>query len=77
MMMVLLSDVSQSISPGGHPDPWDHGKFRKKMGYGHKMCSNGLAESSRHAGSLPMDPGYNSHAAVEPTTPSEPGDRAV
>ena len=38
---------------------------------------NGLLGSSARAGSLPTTHGYNIYAAVDPTTPSEAGDRAV
>ena len=68
-------DMMDFSEVGSHI-PGIHDKFGK-IGYEHKECSSDLRESFRHAESLPMDPGYTTHAAAERTTPSELGDTAV
>ena len=69
-------EPTQSMSPGGKLKSNGWRKFVKKMGYGHEINSNHLLESFRRADHVPIPPGDRCYAAVDRTTPPEPGDTA-
>ena len=67
----------QNISPGGVSTfPWSLDKLGE-MCYGDNIESSRLLTRSKHAGLVPIPPGYNTYAVVVRATPPEFGDTAV